>query len=240
MAPEDDRGIGAGDGPHVGSEDGGHVGGEDGEHAGHVAGSPASGGSLPADLLYLGFTHAPLAALGPGMRAGVWTRGCALACPGCVAPELQTASDEDAVAAGDLAEWIVDIVKNGGLAGLTVSGGEPFYRPEALRILLSLVREGGVGDILVYSGRRVGELLAAHPWVPELVTALVDGPFEEGRPTESPWKGSDGQTLTVFDGSMAEIYARWEASRERPLQLAPFPGGFRILGIPRIGTYDSI
>jgi hypothetical protein len=159
-----------------------------------------------------------------------------------VAPELQAAGPEDAVPAADLAAWAAATVRDGGLSGLTVSGGEPFYRPEALRIFLELCREGGVGDVLVYSGRRAGELVEAFPWVPELVTALVDGPFEEGRPSSRPWKGSEGQTLTVFaGGQLARLYAAWEASEEWPLQMVAFPEGVvRILGIPKIGTYDSI
>jgi anaerobic ribonucleoside-triphosphate reductase activating protein len=218
---------------------GGHGGPASGGGGGAAPALPDPG-SVPEDFLFLGFTHAPLAALGPGLRVGVWTRGCELSCPGCLSPELQRAGPEDAVRASDLAAWVAGAARACGAAGLTVSGGEPFLRPEALRRLLALSREGGVGDVLVYSGRRVGELVSAFPWIPGLVSALVDGPFEEDRPTESPWKGSEGQTLTVFDPSLADIYSRWERSEERPLQFAPFPGGLRILGIPRIGTYDSI
>lgn len=195
---------------------------------------------LPEDILFLGFTHAPLAALGPGIRVGVWTKGCGLRCPGCLAPELQAAAPEDAVGAAALARWALEAAAGCGASGLTVSGGEPFYRPEALRAFLEKVREGGLRDILVYSGWRVQGLLEAWPWIPVLVSALVDGPFEESRPTESPWKGSEGQGLTVFDPGLEGLYARWRDSGERPLQLVPFPGGLRILGIPRIGAYDRI
>jgi anaerobic ribonucleoside-triphosphate reductase activating protein len=205
-------------------------------------GPSAGKGRIPGDWLYLGFTHAPLAALGPGLRVGVWTRGCGLGCPGCVAPELRTARPEDAVAATELAAWAAGTARERGLRGLTVSGGEPFHRPEALKAFLELCRAGGLDDVLVYSGRRASELVVSFPWVPDLVTALVDGPFELGRPSSRPWKGSEGQTLTVFGkGELARLYAAWEASDERPLQMVAFPdGAVRILGIPKIGAYDSI
>ncbi|MDR1314079.1 MAG: radical SAM protein [Deltaproteobacteria bacterium] len=229
-AKDREPGTAAENGPAKGTGPG--VGGE-------AASEPVA--DPPASFISLGFTHAPLAALGPGRRVGVWTSGCDLRCPGCIAPELQEARPEGFVPAEELAGWVVATSRREGLAGLTVSGGEPFFRPEALRLLLELSREGGVGDVLVYSGRRASELVKAFPWVPELVTALVDGPFEEGRPSSRPWKGSEGQSLTVFGGGdLGEAYSRWEASDDRPLQFAPFEGGVRILGIPAIGSYDSI
>jgi anaerobic ribonucleoside-triphosphate reductase activating protein len=205
-----------------------------------TAGSGTDGEAIHEDWLYLGFTHAPLTVLGPGIRVGVWTRGCDQGCPGCISPELQKARADDAVSARRLADWVVSAGAALKTGRLTVSGGEPFYRPKALRTFIKRSRKGGIRDILIYSGRKLEPLLEDFPWIPGRVTALVDGPFEEGKPTDSPWKGSEGQTLTVFDSDYEGDYEAWRNLRERSLQVAPFPGGVRILGIPAIGEYDNI
>ena len=31
--------------------------------------------------------HYPVTTLGPGLQAGIWTRGCSLRCPGCISPD---------------------------------------------------------------------------------------------------------------------------------------------------------
>jgi anaerobic ribonucleoside-triphosphate reductase activating protein len=129
----------------------------------------------------------------------------------------------------------LELLKDTGSEGVTISGGEPFYQPEGLHDLALALRAGGVRDILAYSGKRIEDILREHPWAEELFTAVVDGPFEEDRPTDAPWKGSDGQALHVLDPSFADIYREWSLERERVLQVVPMEGGFRVLGIPRIG-----
>jgi anaerobic ribonucleoside-triphosphate reductase activating protein len=117
--------------------------------------------------------------------------------------------------------------------GLTISGGEPFDQPETLLRLLQNVKDLEVEDVLIYSGYRVQTLLARHPQLPELAAALVDGPFEEGNPTDSVWKGSDNQSLTLWKEKFAPRYDAWTSGKKRRLQWVKGVNGGLLVGIPR-------
>jgi anaerobic ribonucleoside-triphosphate reductase activating protein len=201
--------------------------------------------------------------LGPGTRVGLWFQGCARRCPGCIAPETWDFAPEKAVPLEDVAERIRAFFEQSPRRpdGLTISGGEPFDQPEALMGLLRRLRPGGAGDanapevddILIYSGYRLEVLLKSRPEFfagtrsavlsdsPEspLFAALVDGPFEEGNVTDSVWKGSDNQSLTILKKEFFPRYGEWARRTARSLQRvkASHPGGggdtWFLLGIPR-------
>jgi anaerobic ribonucleoside-triphosphate reductase activating protein len=157
-----------------------------------------------------------------------------------VSPELRTALAEDRTEVSALAREILESARALGSSRVTVSGGEPFYQPEALEKLLRLLREGGIKDILVYTGRKFHCLSKAYPWLFELVSALVDGPFEESRPTDAIWKGSAGQKFYLVDSALKEDYQPWLYGSERRVQVVPCAEGLRVLGIPKIGDYGGL
>src|SRR4051812_39296619 len=99
--------------------------------------------------------HFPVRTLGPGLRVGIWFQGCSIRCPGCVSMDTW-----DSRRGGTTVEAVLDAVTPWLPAadGITVSGGEPFDQPEALRVLLSALRERHCGDCLVYSGYPIEEL----------------------------------------------------------------------------------
>ncbi|MDR2353771.1 MAG: radical SAM protein [Deltaproteobacteria bacterium] len=189
------------------------------------------------NIIYCGFLKAPLMALGPGIRVGLWVKGCPLSCPGCIAPELQKWEAKDVHEVSDIASQILSLYENCNATGVTISGGEPFFQKEALENLLKILRTEGVSDILVYSGYSHDKLGEDCPWLPTLVTALVDGPFEVERPTLETYKGSEGQVLYVFDSSQKKKYQRWSTQKNRTLQIDTLPDGIRIIGIPYIGDF---
>jgi anaerobic ribonucleoside-triphosphate reductase activating protein len=118
--------------------------------------------------------------------------------------------------------------------GLTISGGEPFDQPDALLELLREARGIGVRDILAYSGYRAEALLESYPELPQLLSALVDGPFMLGSETDAVWKGSENQRLTLFDDAFAERYDAWTRESRRKMQIVGGDGGAKLLiGIPR-------
>ena len=68
--------------------------------------------------------------------------------------------------------------RNGLLDGVTFSGGDPFYQPEACAKIAKWAKENGL-NVWAYSGFTYEELLEM-PNVKEfldLVDVLVDGPF---------------------------------------------------------------
>ena len=195
----------------------------------------------PEAGLEVGFIQAPLNVLGPGRRVGLWLRGCGRGCPGCMSDDLWAAGPESRRPVEELFEEIDALRRETRAAGLTVSGGEPFQQAEGLKALLTLGRAAGWADVLIYSGFPVKELLAAHPWLPDLAAAVVDGPYERDRPSREPWRGSAGQRLTLFRPELAELYDRWQHDEERKVQVIVSESGLvRLLGIPGQGDFERL
>lgn len=178
--------------------------------------------------------HCPVKTLGPGRRIGVWFQGCSIGCEGCIAPENQPFDTSFEMPSEVLEERIRRFLReDSAIGGVTVSGGEPFDQPEALAVLVENCRTLGVDDILVYSGYTKERLFREHPETVRSLTALVDGPFLSGGYTEAVWKGSENQTLTVFDPKYTEKYALWSARTKGLLQTARDERGLYLIGIPR-------
>lgn len=197
----------------------------------------AAGFSGPLSLS-VHLLHFPVRTLGPGTRAGLWCQGCGIRCPGCITPETWEFLPENAVPVETLAERIENLFPHSAMAGedrrLTISGGEPFDQAEALLALLNLLNERGIRDILIYSGYRLENLRARCPDLPDLAAALVDGPFERGRPTGATWKGSDNQRLHIFRPEFEARYREWEQAANWKLQLVTAGGGEKyLIGIPK-------
>jgi anaerobic ribonucleoside-triphosphate reductase activating protein len=194
-------------------------------------------------LLHVAYVHSPVTVLGPGIRVGVWLKGCPLKCPFCIAPTLHTQEGSTLVTVDGLVELTMEIIEECKADGVTITGGEPFSQAENLIYYLKGLRERGVDDILIYSGYKYVMLKEEFPWVNKLITALVDGPFMVDKPTEAPWKGSENQELTVFDKKYEGIYEKWKNNLKRDLQFVKVDRGkaFRIIGIPKIdkSLYDK-
>lgn len=134
---------------------------------------------------------------GEGVRVALFLSGCLHNCPGCHNPETHDFTygfplTEERVA------WInAEIKKRPFLRGLTLSGGDPFYRPrEALALLENLVIPHG--SVWIYSGFLCEEILA-DPEKRALLAAcevLVDGPFlKEKRNPSLRFRGSENQRI---------------------------------------------
>ncbi|MDR3255603.1 MAG: radical SAM protein [Synergistaceae bacterium] len=199
-------------------------------------------------VAFIHLIHFPVRALGPGIRVGVWFQGCSLHCPGCVTPESwgfghggkshkEEPNDRHyiKIAVSDLAARIISFFGQTEAPrpiGLTISGGEPFDQPKALLELLGAVR-AITEDILIYSGYSAERLAERHPKLPGLAAALVDGPFEQNNLTNSVWKGSDNQRLTLWNERFSERYGEWARGEKRRLQLVMDAGRVFFVGIPR-------
>jgi anaerobic ribonucleoside-triphosphate reductase activating protein len=178
--------------------------------------------------------HFPVLTLGPGARVGIWLRGCTIHCEGCISKELW---DFDPASARDVCGLINEITeffkKSPPPDGVTISGGEPFDQGDALIFLLRGLRSAGIQDILIYSGYRKDCILSKYPETSLLASALVDSPFQFGNETECGWKGSENQTLTVFDRNFSLRYDEWRNIKKGRLQIANVDGHIVCLGIPR-------
>ena len=147
---------------------------------------------------------------GPGMRMVIFTQGCPHHCLGCHNPhthDLACGSDyhaEDILAQFD---------RNPLLAGMTLSGGEPFLQAEGLVGIAAAVRARGK-NVWCYSGYTFEEL---HAWAArdtavrhlcEHIDVLVDGRYDSRRRNLSlRFRGSDNQRVIDMPVSLLTGYA---------------------------------
>ena len=112
---------------------------------------------------------------GKGFRFVIFTQGCLHHCKGCHNPETWAM---DGGTLMDISEIEEKVARNGLLDGITFSGGDPFYQPEACAKIAKWAKDRGL-NIWAYTGFLYEELLEM-PEVKEfldLVDVLVDGPF---------------------------------------------------------------
>jgi anaerobic ribonucleoside-triphosphate reductase activating protein len=134
---------------------------------------------------------------GPGIRLAVFTQGCHHDCPGCHNPEAQPFEGGTPTTTAEL--W-AKVEANPLLAGVTLTGGEPFEQADALVDFARRVREKGL-SIWAYSGYRYEDLLAGVPsdaatQLLEQIDVLVDGLFVEGlKSLDLGWRGSSNQRI---------------------------------------------
>lgn len=181
--------------------------------------------------------HFPVTTLGPGRRIGIWFQGCSIRCPGCISvdtwePGLGHTSVEETLAS--LEPWLPSA------DGLTVSGGEPFDQPEALRATLEGWRSLSPTSVLVFTGRELEDVagwLHAHAG---LIDALVTGPYRRDLPQTKALRGSDNQQLHILtaQGAAFEAYERTRGQEDRRLDVMfDEDGGAWFAGIPNHGDF---
>jgi len=177
--------------------------------------------------------HYPIHTLGPGKRIGVWFQGCSIRCPGCVS--LDTWNPDKG---GSTVEAVISVLANwfSDADGLTISGGEPFDQPLALREVLEEARKAFAGDILVYSGYPI-EALDLAPFE-GLIDSLISDPFDRAAPQSLPLRGSDNQRLTWLTERGRERFAgNMPIAPERVLDVMfdDENGQVYLVGIPKPG-----
>lgn len=112
---------------------------------------------------------------GYGIRYAIYFAGCAHRCPGCHNPQSHDPL-QGAVLTDAWAERICrEIRSNPLLDGITVSGGDPLLRPEAMERFLRLLKERTGQNIWCYTGYTLEECLsdparrACLRWIDTLV-----------------------------------------------------------------------
>jgi len=189
--------------------------------------------------------HHPVTALGPGVRAGIWFQGCTLACSGCLSRDTWEADESLRIPVSSVLEWVAGLP---GLDGVTISGGEPFQQPQALRELLEGLREWRSSrslDILVYSGYVISRLSRNQESrdILKLCDAVVTGPYVERLNDGSPLRGSANQQLVPLSPLGRRRYGSDEMDGRR-MQVCVEDGaeGRRVyyIGIPRRGDMDRL
>jgi anaerobic ribonucleoside-triphosphate reductase activating protein len=185
----------------------------------------------------------PVEGLGPGKRLILWVRGCPLACPGCMTPELWEAAPR--LAHRPVSEIVALLAPLlAGLDGLTISGGEPTLQSPALTALVRGLRAHEhlrELEVLSYSGFTLEELATRGEEVASYLQELdilIDGRFEQSAANTLEWRGSDNQRVHLLS-ARAQNHAAYidrAMPEARPLQVQVLgKDGYRLIGIPKRG-----
>ena len=139
---------------------------------------------------------------GPGIRTVVFLKGCPLDCPWCANPEARPHMGRD-TRRMSVDEVLAVVMRDEGYyrnssGGLTVSGGEAFAQPEALKTLLEKAKSQGLHTAVETSGQASPE--AVRSCIPFVDLWLFDV------------KHTDPQVLKAYIGADASVvFANLEA-----------------------------
>ncbi len=192
--------------------------------------------------------HFPVTVLGPGRRIGLWVQGCSIGCKGCVSRDTWVKDAGRLMPIGQLLQWCRDVAADG-LDGVTISGGEPFEQPKALRVLLDgliawRVETGLDFDILCYSGMPLRRLRERHAPLLERLDALIPEPFVQSQPRTHAWRGSANQPLVLLSERARARYAvcadTLADSPERRMQTMVDGERVWVVGIPERGDMEAL
>ena len=142
---------------------------------------------------------------GEGIRAVIWTQGCAHNCLGCHNPETHDFNGGYLVNVDDLKKEIGELTNQ---QGITCSGGDPLYQVDSVLELVKYSKSIGL-NVWLYTGFTYEELkimIKKNPKLKELlmnVDALVDGKFLiEEKSFDIKFRGSKNQRIIDIKKSM--------------------------------------
>ena len=135
---------------------------------------------------------------GPGLRAVLWTQGCGHHCPGCQNEQTWDFNGGAEVPIDMVIDAIDELESQD---GITFSGGDPMFQPEACNKIAEHCKEKGL-NIWVYTGFTYEELMQLAEKKPiyleflNKIDVLVDGRFiMKERDLSLLFRGSRNQRL---------------------------------------------
>ncbi len=159
----------------------------------------------------------PIRVLGPGNRIGIWFNGCHHRCPGCSNPELWEPQEKYQVSLQSLLHLIRSICAEHPVDGFTLTGGDPFAQPEALRQLLPALK-ALTSDILIYTGYCYETLALQYPDLLDDTGVLIDGPYLQERNNGAILRGSDNQNILILNEQLQPRYQAYLADATNEIQ----------------------
>jgi anaerobic ribonucleoside-triphosphate reductase activating protein len=170
---------------------------------------------------------------GPGVRFALWFQGCPLRCPGCCNPEMLPFEGGTRMTVAAVLEQLDEAVRDHGVEGVTLMGGEPTSHAAGAAVLAREVRARGL-TVMVFTGFTIEEARdMPDPAVNELIELtdiLVDGPYVRELPDdERRWIGSTNQRIH-FLTDRYHFDDRWK--KRNTLEIRLHNGELTVNGFP--------
>lgn len=141
---------------------------------------------------------------GPGTRMVIWVQGCPFRCVGCQNSEYLEFKLSQVVTVEDIWQKFQQFPD---LAGISISGGEPFAQAVALADLARRVKSVGK-TVVCWSGYQLQQLQLNHlPGSQEFlnhIDLLIDGLFIQQQISDEILRGSNNQKLHFLSGRIVE------------------------------------
>ena len=165
---------------------------------------------------------------GPGLRTVIWTQGCAHHCKGCQNEQTWDFNGGGLVPVSMVKDAIDELEYQD---GITFSGGDPMFQPEACNEIAKYCKEKGY-NIWVYTGFTYEEIQKMAETKPiyhdflEKIDVLVDGKFIlEQRDLSILFRGSRNQRLidvpkTLKNGKVV-LFNEQEYNDEKAFERKP-------------------
>ena len=185
-------------------------------------------------ILNIAETCVSTRALGPGLRSAIWVQGCPINCKGCIAPEwipFNPAHFMTPEVAANL------LLKEPGIEGITISGGEPMAQAYGLTRMAQILRKRKELHIICFSGYR-HEYLIKQPvetGIPEflaMIDILVDGPYIQNLNQGTTFAGSSNQRIISLSQRPIPGNSGWPL---RKMELHIRNGMILSVGVPPLG-----
>lgn len=139
---------------------------------------------------------------GPGERFVIWTQGCRKMCKGCYNPETWSHYKNDLISV----DVLINMVRESGCSGVTITGGDPFEQSKELLYLLMGLRELDLVDgVIVFSGYTIDEIRANEIMSKclDYLDVLIDGRYVESERIYNGLAGSSNQNFHIFSSKIS-------------------------------------
>lgn len=155
---------------------------------------------------------------GEGIRTVIWTQGCGHNCKDCHNPNTHDFNKGTLVDVEELKKQILNIRHQD---GITLSGGDPMYQPEAVLEIAKFCKEKEI-NVWCYTGftfEELQEMAKNNKYIKELlenIDVLVDGKFElEQKSLNLYFRGSANQRILDMKKSLKE---------QKPVEIEKYKG----------------
>jgi anaerobic ribonucleoside-triphosphate reductase activating protein len=170
-------------------------------------------------------------------RAGVWTQGCAVNCPGCSSLHTHDPKMGRRMEVGNIIDWL--LAQPRPVTGLTLSGGEPSEQSKGVLALINAFREAfAQADVLMFSGLPWQRLIKHHKELVSACDVVIAGPYIQHLPP-LPLRGSSNQTVHLLTDLARERYHDLDQWPVHSTQVAFGYEKITTVGIPDIPTLST-